>query len=110
MQKIFDFVQSFEYDKLNQLFAQFLGLVGKHDISVFDQMGGEVIFTIDKNLPKWKNILSQLSDLSDEKASKIMVAIGADSYTACWKKTLKEVEQIVKVLEKLRNEYQEINH
>ena len=38
-----------------------------------------------------------------------MVAMGADTYMACWKNTLKEVEQIVKVLEKLRNEYQEIN-
>jgi hypothetical protein len=91
------------------MFAQFLGLLGKNDISEFDLSGNQLITTIDENLNKWRNIRSQLSDLSDEKASKIMVAMGADTYMACWKNTLKEVEQIVKVLEKLRNEYQEIN-
>ena len=105
MQKIYDLVQSFEYDKLNQMFAQFLGLLGNNDISEFDLRGNQVITTIDENLNKWKNIRTQLSDLSDDSTSNIMSAI----YTACWKNTLKEVEQIVKVLEKLRNEYDEIN-
>ena len=85
-------MQSFEYDKLNQMFAQFLGLLGKNDISEFDLSGNQVIITIDENLNKWKNIRTQLKDLSDEKASKIMVAMGADTYTTCWKNTLKEVE------------------
>ena len=107
--KIYDLVQTFEYDRLNQLFAQFLGLLGQHDISDMNVDGKDLISTINEHLGKWRNIRSQLTDLKDEQASKIMVAFGADSYTTCWKNTIKEVEQVIKVLEKLHGEYQEIN-
>jgi len=53
-----------------------------------------------------------MQDLKDEKAkaSVILAAIGADDYQTVWKKTTREIDQVVSVLEKLRREYQEINY
>jgi len=39
IEKIYDMVQRMEYDKLNQLFAQFLASMGDHDLSEFDFTG-----------------------------------------------------------------------
>lgn len=67
---------------------------------------------MDEHLGKWRNIKSQMQDLKDEKAkaSVILAAIGADDYQTVWKKTTREIDQVVSVLEKLRREYQEINY
>lgn len=112
IEKIYDMVQRMEYDRLNQLFAQFLGSLGQHDLSEFDFSGNQVVSTIDDHLNKWRNIKSQLQDLREENsaAQKVLAAIGAEDYSTIWKKSMREIEQVVSVLEKLRREYAEINN